>query len=199
MARHIVGLFPDAPSAQRAAAELAAAGFEQSQIQVVSRDQPERDAGIPASASSEGGPARFGEWLRAELARLGIGHPQADRQPEHVRGGGVLVSVDAQGREDEARDLLRRAGASNKDEPAETARTTPGTWQLKPEVERRPATLLDDTVPDSEPADHDTPDDVVRLRSQEAAQEDEESPLVQPDVSARDRDILEHPDQLNLR
>jgi hypothetical protein len=202
MARHIVGLFPDAPSAQRAAAELSAAGFDQREIQVVSRDQSgSGGGGAPARGDSAGGLVRFGMWLNAEFTRLGLGPEEAKRHHEHVVGGGVLVCVQAQGREDEARHVLQRAGASNMDqrtEAAGTAGAAPGTWQLKPEVGGRPSTVLDDAPGTQTATGYDTPDDVVRMRSDEAQQEDEEDPLVRPEASARGRDIVEHPDQLNL-
>jgi len=52
-------------------------------------------------------------WLVGGLAGLGIPKEEAEYYEHHVQQGGVLVTVDAQGRDSEARSILLRNGAED--------------------------------------------------------------------------------------
>lgn len=97
LAQSIVGLFPDRASAEAAIQDLKAAGFNPERIGMVMRDRGE-------SRGTAGGPT-------GGLIGMGVPRAEAQYHQGRVEQGGVLVTVDALGRDDEARQILLRNGA----------------------------------------------------------------------------------------
>ncbi|MGZ3584394.1 MAG: hypothetical protein ACXWQ5_02090 [Ktedonobacterales bacterium] len=66
-------------------------------------------AGILATAITGGAVGA----IAGGLVGMGIPRPEAEYYEKRVREGGILVTVDAQGRDAEAREILRRDGAED--------------------------------------------------------------------------------------
>jgi hypothetical protein len=69
-------------------------------------------------------------WLVGGLVGLGLSHEEAQYYQGRVEQGGVLISVDPQGRDEEARQILLKNGAENLDAEAP--------WSPMPEREAAP-------------------------------------------------------------
>ncbi len=205
MARHIVAHFPDARSADKAAADLRAAGFDESRIRIFKHGKPES-----GGAGAEDALSKFADWLRTELAHLGIGREEAGRHHEHVAHGGVLLTVDARGRDEEAQRVLDAAGADRLSQRAGSARASddqPGVGSaaeppgVDNEVLVRAHPGPDDDTRAlgggqiAEAPDGTFPDDDIRLRQREA---DESNPLRHQGLSGADRNALEDQDIRSL-
>jgi hypothetical protein len=212
MARHNVGLFTDERAAQRAVSDLEAAGFDRDQISVRSPDGHAAQQSA-ASDGGAGGPlSRFGDWLGEELSQLGVGQADAGEHARHVPEGGMLVVVDAQGREDESRRVLLRNGGE--DVGGHARGEKPGTYQ-RPDANMtpQPRNAQDDLFMAAGPLpaggarslggnqateapELTFPDEEARLQQREAQDLD---PELNPDLSGGDKTALEDQDLLNLR
>jgi hypothetical protein len=161
MARVIVGVFPDRPTAEHAIVGLKEAGFDPTHIGFMMRDkqatrQVVADTGVDVSTGAVTG-GILGGALGAILAAtgtfvipgvgpfisagilataiaggaagaivgglvgLGVPREEAEYYNRRVHEGAALVTIDAPGREEEARQILLRSGAED------TWNTTP--WQ----------------------------------------------------------------------
>lgn len=69
-------------------------------------------------------------WLVGGLVGLGLSHEEAQYYQGRVEQGGVLITVDPQGRDEEARQILLKNGAENLDAAA--------SWSPMPEREAAP-------------------------------------------------------------
>jgi hypothetical protein len=79
-------------------------------------------------------------WLVGGLVGLGLSHEEAQYYQGRVEQGGVLITVDPQGRDEEARQILLKNGAENLDAAAP--------WSRMPEREATPRDAQADPVRD---------------------------------------------------
>lgn len=157
MARTLAGRFPDRMTADRAVVALEKAGFDPSQIGLISREQPPADPplGTRLAKSTLGaiigglvggtlgaiagliilafalnlGHAAVGGiiaisvcggvigWVIGGITHMGAPIEEAEYQRERVEGGRMLLTLNAEGREAEARQIMRAAGAEGFQRP----------------------------------------------------------------------------------
>ena len=129
----VIAVFAHEAHAERGLEDLRRAGFPEESVGYarlrVERldglavgDDHRADAGRPASASADAGGSLAtslgGDALSAAagglpgaLTRAGVPEAQARYYDAHFQAGRTVVTVHADGRDDEAADVLRRAGA----------------------------------------------------------------------------------------
>jgi hypothetical protein len=106
----VVGLFADQPAAERGIQALTAAGFTEKQIGVAVRDRAQQKDIVEGTGTQAAEGAAAGGLIGA-LAGMGVPDEDAKHFERGFQEGGVLVTVEAGGDADRARQVLIQSGA----------------------------------------------------------------------------------------